>query len=63
MADFQKSFNTIIPSTYRGVDGIVESTPVKWQDIAGYDEVKQALKQVYSFKVSYKLTKEKKWRI
>ena len=46
MADFQRSFSTIVPSTYRGVDGIVESLPVKWEDIAGYEQVKQALRQV-----------------
>jgi SpoVK/Ycf46/Vps4 family AAA+-type ATPase len=48
MTDLQQSFNTIVPSTYRGVDGIVECTPVKWQDIAGYDNVKQVLRQVQS---------------
>ncbi len=48
MSDFQQSFHTIVPSTYRGVDGIVECIPVKWQDIAGYDNVKKALKQVQS---------------
>lgn len=60
MSDFQKSFKTIIPSTYRNMDGIVESSPVKWQDIAGYNDVKQVLKQVradiYQFnnsKISY----------
>lgn len=47
MADFQRSFSTIVPSTYRGLDGIVESDPVDWQDIAGYEKVKQALKQVF----------------
>ena len=46
MSDFQKSFSAIVPSTYRGVDGIVECTPIKWQDVAGYDHVKEALKQV-----------------
>ena len=48
MSDFQKSFNTIVPSTYRGVDGIVESVAVKWEDVAGYNDVKQSLRQVYN---------------
>ena len=48
MSDFQKSFSTIVPSTYRGVDGIVESAAVKWEDIAGYNDVKQSLRQVYN---------------
>ena len=48
MSDFQKSFNAIVPSTYRGVDGIVESVAVKWEDIAGYSDVKQSLRQVYN---------------
>jgi hypothetical protein len=46
MSDLQTSLNTIVPSTYRGVDGIVECSAVKWEDIAGYNNVKEALKQV-----------------
>ena len=53
MSDFQKSFSAIVPSTYRGVDGIVECTPVKWQDIAGYDHVKEALKQAVEWPFLY----------
>ena len=53
MSDFQKSFSAIVPSTYRGVDGIVECTPVKWQDIAGYGHVKEALKQAVEWPFLY----------
>ncbi|XP_028406829.1 spermatogenesis-associated protein 5-like protein 1 isoform X2 [Dendronephthya gigantea] len=53
MADFQRSFSTIVPSTYRGLDGIVESDPVDWQDIAGYDQVKQALRQAVEWPFLY----------
>lgn len=40
------AFKEIVPSTYRGMDGIVESSLVQWEDVGGYEDVKQALRQV-----------------
>lgn len=49
MNHFKTTFKEIVPSTYRGMDGIVESSRVKWEDIGGYEDVKQALRQVLPY--------------
>ena len=49
MADFQLALCHIVPSMYRGLDGLVELHPVNWDDIGGLQDVKQALKQVKYF--------------
>lgn len=46
MADFQLALCHIVPSMYRGLEGMVENHPVDWEDIGGLHDVKQALKQV-----------------
>ena len=46
MADFQLALCYIVPSMYRGLEGMVEWNPVSWEDIGGLQDVKQALKQV-----------------
>ena len=46
MADFQLALCHIVPSTYRGLEGVVELRPVNWDDIGGLQDVKLALKQV-----------------
>ena len=46
MADFQLALCHIVPSMYRGLEGMVELNPVNWKDIGGLQDVKQALKQV-----------------
>ena len=46
MADFQLALSHIVPSMYRGLEGMVEWNPVSWEDIGGLQDVKQALKQV-----------------
>ena len=46
MADFQLALCHIVPSTYRGLEGMVELHPVNWDDIGGLQDVKLALKQV-----------------
>jgi len=46
MADFQLALCHILPSMYRGLEGMVEWNPVSWEDIGGLQNVKQALKQV-----------------
>ena len=49
MADFQLALCHIVPSMYRGLEGMVELQPVNWEDIGGLQDVKQALKQVGLF--------------
>ena len=46
MADFQLALCHIVPSMYRGLEGMVEFNSVSWEDIGGLQDVKQALKQV-----------------
>ena len=46
MADFQLAMCHIVPSMYRGLEGMVELNPIHWEDIGGLQDVKQALKQV-----------------
>ena len=46
MADFQLAMCHIVPSMYRGLEGMVELNPIHWEDIGGMQDVKQALKQV-----------------
>lgn len=46
MADFQLALCHIVPSMYRGLEGIVEFPPVHWDDIGGLKNVKLALKRV-----------------
>ena len=46
MADFQLALCHIVPSMYRGLEGMVELNTVDWKDIGGLQDVKQALKQV-----------------
>lgn len=46
MADFQLALCHIVPSMYRGLEGMVELNTVNWKDIGGLQDVKQALKQV-----------------
>ena len=46
MADFQLALCHIVPSMYRGLEGMVEWNPVSWEDIGGLRDVKKALKQV-----------------
>ena len=46
MSDFELAMCHIVPSTYRGLDGIVDVQSVKWEDIGGLGEVKLALQQV-----------------
>lgn len=53
MNDFKTAFKEIVPSTYRGMDGIVESSPVSWDDIGGYEDVKQALRQAVEWPFLY----------
>ena len=35
MADFQLALCHIVPSMYRGLEGMVEWNPVSWEDIGG----------------------------
>ena len=51
MADFQLALCHIVPSTYRGLEGMVELRPVNWDDIGGLQDVKLALKQVKLFQM------------
>lgn len=44
--DFQLALCHIVPSMYRGLEGMVELNPVSWEEIGGLQDVKQALKQV-----------------
>lgn len=46
MEDFQLALCHIVPSMYRGLEGMVEWNPVNWEDIGGLQDVKRALKQV-----------------
>ena len=46
LADFQLALCHIVPSMYRGLEGMVEFNSVSWEDIGGLQDVKQALKQV-----------------
>lgn len=46
MADFQLALCHIVPSMYRGLEGMVDFNSVSWEDIGGLQDVKQALKQV-----------------
>ena len=46
LADFQLALCHIVPSMYRGLDGIVEFPPVDWDNIGGLEHVKLALKRV-----------------
>ena len=46
MADFQLALCHIVPSMYRGLEGMVELQPVNWDEIGGLKDVKQALTQV-----------------
>ena len=48
MSDFELAMCHIVPSTYRGLEGIVDFHPVHWEDIGGLTEVKLALQQVES---------------
>ena len=46
VADFQLALCHIVPSMYRGLEGMVELQPVNWDEIGGLKDVKQALTQV-----------------
>jgi len=46
LADFLLALCHIVPSLYRGLEGMVEWNAVCWEDIGGLQDVKQALKQV-----------------
>jgi len=46
MSDFQLAICHIVPSTHRGMEGLVDVHPISWSNIGGLHEVKQALKQV-----------------
>ena len=46
MADLQKTLQSLVPSTQRGSDILVDQRPVHWTDIGGLDDVKLQIKQV-----------------
>lgn len=46
MADFQKAFKKIQPSSFRNAVGLTECKPVTWEQIGGLEDVKLKLKQV-----------------
>ncbi|XP_058957645.2 ATPase family gene 2 protein homolog B [Pocillopora verrucosa] len=53
MADFQLALCHIVPSMYRGLEGMVEFNSVSWEDIGGLQDVKQALKQAIEWPLKY----------
>ncbi|XP_078367762.1 ATPase family gene 2 protein homolog B-like [Oculina patagonica] len=53
MADFQLALCHIVPSIYRGLEGMVELNPISWEDIGGLQDVKQALKQAIEWPLKH----------
>ncbi|KAK3729598.1 hypothetical protein QZH41_016166 [Actinostola sp. cb2023] len=56
MSDFQLAICHIVPSTHRGMEGLVDVHPISWSNIGGLHEVKQALKQAALFALEEEIT-------
>ena len=46
MEIFREALSSILPSTQRGSDILVDYRPVQWEDIGGLEDVKGQIKQV-----------------
>ncbi|XP_031553473.1 spermatogenesis-associated protein 5-like protein 1 isoform X2 [Actinia tenebrosa] len=53
MTDFQLAMCHIVPSTHRGMEGLVSLHPISWQSIGGLHQVKQALMQAIEWPLKY----------
>ncbi|EDO45694.1 predicted protein [Nematostella vectensis] len=45
MSDFQLAMCHTVPSTHKGMEGVVRLQPTRWDDVGGLEGVKQALRQ------------------
>ena len=44
--DLQNALHVTVPSSQRGSDVLVDTKPVRWEDIGGLESVKAQVKQV-----------------